>query len=259
MAEQMRENLKIANWNIERTTPSQQRATVIKEYISSVGADIWFLTETHENVGPGEEFFSCFSSEPDRPSQSGERWVGLFSRWPMTSLSVFVSDNARREAGHIPDSPFGELVLFGGVLPWTTSWRGIPNANGQAFDAALSTQSDDWQRLSQAFPNATLIVAGDFNQDLAARHYYGSKKKRYLLERALNKCSLIPLTAGVNDPIARDSTPYACIDHFCISAHKDWVYVDTPQGWPDSPAPVQKISDHFGVSVELNRNTVLRV
>jgi len=244
--------LKIANWNLERVSPSQQRAIVIKKHISAVGADIWYLTETHENLGPDGEFFSCFSTEPDRPSQSGERWVGLFSRWPMTSLSAFVSDTSRCAAGHVADSPFGELVLFGGVLPWTTSWRGIPSANGQAFDAALSAQSDDWQRLSQAFPDATLIVAGDFNQDLAARHYYGSKKKRYLLENTLNKCSLTPLTAGVNDPIARDSTPYACIDHICISAGQNWIPSDT-QRWPDSPAPIRKMSDHFGVSVEIMR------
>ncbi len=36
----MHESLKIANWNIERIAPSLQRAIVVKERISSVGADI---------------------------------------------------------------------------------------------------------------------------------------------------------------------------------------------------------------------------
>lgn len=248
----MQESLKIANWNIERINPTQQRSRIIKEHISSVGADIWFLTETHENVGPGEEFFSCFSGEPERASQIGERWVGLFTRWPMTPLTEFVSDAPRCATAHIPDSPFGELVLYGTVLPWTNAWHGIPGANGQAFEAALSVQRDDWLRLAQHFPDATLILAGDFNQDLAPWHYYGSKRKRVLLESALRNANLIPLTAGTDDPIARDSSPFACIDHICISAGKDWVSTNT-QRWPDTPTPVRALSDHFGVSIEVVR------
>jgi hypothetical protein len=250
----VQKSLKVANWNIERVIPPEKRSSAIKEHISAVGADLWVLSETHEEVGLGEKFSSCFSGQPDRPSQMGERWIGLFSRWTMTSLSKFVSDSSRCAAGHITESPFGELVLYGTVLPWTNAWRGIPAQNGQAFGAALSEQCDDWQRIAKHFPDATFILAGDFNQDLALNHYYGSKRKRSMLEGALRKADLIPLTAGVSDPIARDSAPNACIDHIFISASKGWTSIDT-QRWPNSPTPVGSLSDHFGVSVDLMRSS----
>lgn len=137
------------------------------------------------------------------------------------------------------------------MLPWSTGWRGIPGVGGQAFEAALALQYADWDQLETRFPKATLIVAGDFNQDLAAKHYYGSKRKRTLLEQALCDAKLVPLTAGPNDPIARDSAPYACIDHICVSESAGWTLNSTIR-WPDTPTPVRPLSDHFGVSVEVS-------
>lgn len=222
----------------------------MEEYFVAADADIWFLTETHEDVEPSRGFFSCFSGSPDRASKEGERWVGIWSRWPIEPLDSYSSDSARCAVGRIADSPIGEVILFGTVLPWTNEWQGIPGADAQAFEAALALQKSDWLRLSQDFPKATLIVAGDFNQDLAPRHYYGSKKKRSLLESALVECDLVALTSGLGDPIARYSPPMACIDHICLSSGRGWV-LDSSTRWPDAPRPVASLSDHFGVSVRL--------
>ena len=101
--------------------------------MAAINADLWFLTETHEGIEPGKDFFSCFSGEPDRTSKVGERWVGFFSRWPTICQPKWVSDDSRCVAVHIPKSPFGELILYGSVLPWGNAWRGIPAINGQAF------------------------------------------------------------------------------------------------------------------------------
>lgn len=222
----------------------------MREYFAAIDADIWFLTETHEDVEPSEGFFSCFSGSPDRASREGECWVALWTRRPIEPLVSYASDSARCVGGRIADSPMGELILYGTVLPWTSEWRGTPGGGGQAFEVALALQKEDWLRLNQDFPNATLIVAGDFNQDLAPWHYYGSKKKRSLLESALVEYNLIALTSRVDDPIARDSPPMACIDHACISAGRDWV-LDSTSRWPDAPEPVSTLSDHFGVCVRL--------
>ena len=222
----------------------------MQEYFATIDADIWFLTETHRDIEPTEEFFSCFSGTPDRPSPEGERWAGIWSRWPIERLDSYSSDSARCAVARIASSPFGELILFGTVLPWTNAWRGIPGVGGQAFEAALALQKRDWLCLKQDFPNATLILAGDFNQDLAHSHYYGSRRKRSLLENALAEANLIALTSGGNDPIARDSAPMACIDHICISAGSGLV-LDSTTRWPNSARPIPGLSDHFGVSVKL--------
>ena len=111
--------------------------------------------------------------------------------------------------------------------------------------------ASDWARARSAFPDAVLIAAGDFNQDLAHRHYYGSKARRLLLESALASAGLRPVTAGDDDPIARGSRGYACIDHICVS-NEPAVRVGRAMRWPEAPAPVRKISDHFGVAVEVD-------
>ena len=246
----VKQSLTISNWNLERILPTQKRLADIQEYFSDFPSDIWFLTETHVDVNPHEGYFPVFSSTPDRDSKEGERWVAIWSRWPIEPLDAFVSDPARCVAGRIPDSPSGELIVFGTVLPWTNSWRGIPGAGGQAFEAALTVQKRDWLALKEEFPKATMVVAGDFNQDLAAWHYYGSKKKRALLEATLAKNDLVALTGGASDPIARESAPMACIDHICISTNSAW-HLNSTTRWPDTPRPAPSLSDHFGVSVAL--------
>ncbi len=244
--------LTIANWNLQRILPTQNRKLRIKEETFSKNADIWFFTETHTSAVPKKNFYSVFSAEPDRKSQDGEKWAAIWSRWPLEPLEDHVSDKARCAAARISNSPHGELVLFCGVLPWRNSWQGIPGVGGQAYKAALSGQTSDWIRLRAEFPNATLIVAGDFNQDLATRHYYGSKLTRNLLYGALKESGLVPLTAENNDPISRDSPPYACIDHICISANMHWK-LNLTSRWPSTPAPQVGLSDHFGVMAIVSR------
>ena len=246
----MKHTLTISNWNLERIHPSQKRLSEIRRYFSESDANIWFLTETHIEVSPSEGFFPCFSGSPERHSEEGERWVAIWSRWPVEPLDEFVSDPTRCAAGIIQNSPFGELMVYGTVLPWSNDWRGIPGVNGQAFEAALDLQKRDWLALKEKFPNATLILAGDFNQDLASWHYYGSKRKRSLLESALLECELIALTSGTSDPIARNSSPMACIDHICISAKSDW-NLDSTTRWPNTSMPIASLSDHFGVSIQI--------
>ncbi len=241
--------LKIANWNLARVLPSQTRANTIRERMAEVDADIWVLTETHEELSPGIGFSGVFSGEPDQPSKIGERWVGIWSRHRAEPLNAFVSDDARCAAARICIPNTREIIVFGCVLPWVGSaWRDTGSKHG-AFDAALHLYVEDWQRLRSANPDAVFVAAGDFNQDLARCHYYGSKQQRLLLESALGSVGLAALTGGDGDPIARDSPPCACIDHICISVEPT-LPVGRTTRWPDLPAPDKRISDHFGVAVE---------
>lgn len=244
--------LSIANWNLERINPNQKRYLSMKEHFASVAADIWFLTETHVEATPNVGFFSCFSADPDRVSKAGEKWSSIWSRWPIEILTDYVGDPSRCVAGRISESPFGEIITYATVLPWLSDPRGKIIGAYQAYAEALRMQSVDWQKIQQDFVDATLIVAGDFNQDLSERHYYGSTKQRTLLTKSLREGNLCSLTSGGNDPIARDSSPMACIDHICVSKSARWV-LESATRWPDSPKPVVSLSDHFGVSVQLRR------
>jgi len=147
------------------------------------------------------------------------------------------------------------IIVYGTVLPWLGgSWRGIAARNGAAFSAALEAQASDWLALRSAHPDHDLLVAGDFNQDLAHSHYYGSRANRQKLVAALERCGLDALTAGDGDPIRSSSSPCACIDHICISSPARWQST-TVRRWPAQPRPDPRLSDHFGIVVEFKAGT----
>jgi hypothetical protein len=79
--------LRIANWNLERVAPNQNRAATIRSAMSDIAADIWILTETHQQISPGEEFSPVTSEDPDRESKPGERWAAIWSRFHLVAIS----------------------------------------------------------------------------------------------------------------------------------------------------------------------------
>ena len=242
--------LKIANWNLERVTPGQARAKRIDVAMSEVVADIWVLTETHKDIVP-MPFYSIMS-EADPESKPGERWSAILSRYPLEPLGDFVSDKIRCVAGKLDHPQIGLVIVYALVLPWIGSeWRGVPSHDGAAFASALDIYQSEWERLQHAYPNALHIVAGDFNQSLVDFHYYGSKKNRLKLELALEESNLQAITSGPGDPVARDSYPHACIDHICISKKAVSNIISTMR-FPDADKPDKRLSDHFGVVVELS-------
>jgi endonuclease/exonuclease/phosphatase family metal-dependent hydrolase len=249
--------MKIANWNLNHINPSEDsRLTAIRKHFAEVKADIWVLTETHELVAPGKDFSSVMSGEPDWDAKQGEHWSAIWSRHPIMHLPSFVSDPARCTAARIDHPDIGEIVVYATVLPWGGSkWRDIGSADGAAFKAALDLYVSDWQRIRTAFPQALIVIAGDFNQDLAPYHYYGSKKQRALLEAALTSVGLVPLTTELNDSVDDNAAErHACIDHICIS-ESPRPFIGETTRWPAKGKPDCRLSDHSYVVVELLRQS----
>ena len=244
-------SLVVSNWNVERPVPGQQKFDRITEVLHDIESDIWFLTETHQALVPKIGFYSLLSGTPDRDGAEGERWSAIWSRWPIKSLNSYVTDKARCVAGVIENSPLGELVLYGTVLPWSTDPRASLGGSYETYQENLSLQMEDWRRIRKDFPHSQnlFILGGDFNQSLAPAHYYGSKEKRVLLESVMREFSLEVTTAMGNDPVFRDSAPNACIDHICVSSGS-WQVISTTR-WPDAPNLKSADSDHFGVKVEI--------
>lgn len=219
--------------------------------MSNIDADVWILTETHEQLSPGSGFEAHSSGPPDRDHEPGERWVTIWSRLPMEALSE-MSDSSRTAAARILSPRLGAVVVFGTVLPWLGSaWRDVPAGNGAAFRAALALQVADWGRIQQAHPDAAWVVAGDLNQDLAGRHYYGSRVNRALLEEALSSSGLRCLTGGELDPVPQHAPSHASIDHICVSSKL--AAVGPARSWPHSASPPRDLSDHFGLVVDVDR------
>lgn len=245
--------LKIATWNLARpVNPQGVRGARIRDWLHTIDADVWVLIETHDGVTPGPGYSCASSAEPDRASTSGERWVSIWSRYPIEQLPP-TRDPARTVAARVMHPGAGAFLVYGTVLPWLGStWRDYPARGGVAFRAALDAQVADWVDLRALFPADELFVLGDLNQDLVETHYYGSRANREALRRALATADLVALTAGESDPVRREAAPYACIDHVCLSKESRWC-PGAPTRWPQGSTPHPRLSDHFGIAVTLGR------
>jgi hypothetical protein len=140
--------------------------------------------------------------------------------------------------------------VYGTVLPWIGStWQGLPSTGGRTFLAALDAQRRDWEALRHRYPDAELCVAGDFNQDLSDRHYYGSRAGRYGHQGALASVGLVALTAHPADPVWAIAPDRASIDHICVQRDSAHFAAPRLEVWPQDWAPDCGVSDHHGVAV----------
>lgn len=246
----------VATWNLARPLPtSRRRHALIAAAFNRVSADVWVLTETHDSITPGEGYKGTSTTGADRPGDVAEHWVTIWSRFPSETVAP-TSDPVRAVATRVvpPNGP--PLIVYGMVLPWLgSSWRHVPAANGRAFAEALETQSSDWRMLRESKPGHDIVVAGDFNQDLAESHYYGSRTNRRRLQLALERAGLVAVSAGNDDPVRRASPAHASIDHVCISTTAQW-RARALRRWPDAPKPDRRLSDHFGIEVEFELATI---
>ena len=186
----------------------------------------------------------------DRPEAPEENWTTIWSRFPIQPLAA-TSDPARSVSAlvSVPGGP--PLVVYGTVLPWLNSCWGADSNGSTPFERALDAQSADWARLRVANPEAEFCVAGDLNQDLAQRHYYGSRRHRIALESSLGRVGLTCLTAAPRDPVNTQTRgQHAAIDHICVSSGLVARAIWPSTCWPETSEPDPTLSDHFGVCVE---------
>jgi len=243
--------MKLATWNVAIPVATRRR-DALRAHIDCQQADVWVLTETHDGFEPGLAHSHSSADGRDGLHAQGHRWVTIWSRHPLEPVAT--SDGRRTAAARVRPDHDAPFIIYGTVLPWLGSpWGGFPSAGGVAFREALSSQCDDWIRLRGEFPNDELFVLGDFNQDLVEPRYYGSRANRRALEAALEAAGLVALTGGDRDPIRRDSAPCACIDHICAPSEV-MARAESAVRWPDVSVPERWLSDHFGVSVSIERS-----
>ena len=240
--------MKLANWNVGKPV-SQARRDAMLKHLGQVTADLLVLTETHDGFKPGYKNVCSSASGRDGKDLEQHRWASIWSNDELELLET--NDKERTVAARVIPNKSEPFIVFATVLPWLGStWHDHPSPGGVAFYESLKVQKADWQLLRDKYPTEEFFVIGDFNQALVDSRYYGSKKNRRELESALQDTGLIALTAGKNDPIARDSSPCACIDHICILGESKWELSKTER-WPNIEKPMKSLSDHFGVAVTL--------
>ncbi len=113
-------------------------------------------------------------------------------------------------------------------------------------------QGAEWRALRQQHPGHTLVVAGDFNQSLGDRHYYGGRELRQLLEHQCTSAGLEVLTA-----LAHQHVPLAhpAIDQVAVASPAgSSARALSVTGWEGAWEGPGRLSDHsaVGVTVELS-------
>lgn len=243
--------MKIATWNLERPPSgrSDRKARAI-ELMKSIKAEIWALTETHESVQL-DGYSAAFSMPVRGYHHAGECYSAILSSWPIARrLDTFSAEFAVCVE---VAAPFGPCLVYSTIITYAND-KGPTGLSKRWAEHRLSVRRhiDDWRRLRAAFPDHSMIVAGDFNQSRDGSGWYEDVEAVATLSEGLKTCALECLTAF---DFRRSGLlqKRATIDHICLSNNLSRLN-PIVGAWEGADAN-GKMSDHNGVWVELRSDS----
>jgi len=245
----MPRQVSIATWNLERPAVwSWKKLPAIRSRMAAISADCWILTETRTSITPGKGYSGIHSPEhPLRRPDPDERWVSVWSRWPIKTVSVRASPWSTTA---LVDTEFGQVIVHGLVLPYHAerSADGQKSPQWAEFSRELTRQAADWVALRREYPRIPLVVAGDFNQSMDGSRWYGTADMRRQLGLALDGAGLSCLTT--EDAVASGKLSLGhLVDHICVST--EFIEAYEVDCWDPVGDDGNRISDHPGVVVRL--------
>lgn len=245
-------DLRIGTWNVEYGRGAERNRARF-DLLSSWRADVWVLTETHDDLDLSGGHTAIHSEQ--RYSTPGGRWTTIWTSLPVIERLSTV-DPRRCVGVRLDAGDAGELIVYGTVLPWrgdTGPDETHPARGWDEFRRVAPEQGQEWASLRDRYPLATLVVAGDLNQDLGGRHYYGTKVCRALLSAQMANANLTCLTT--TDSFDQGVLEHPPIDHVYASPGRDTSFTTKVHGW-NNVADGVRLSDHGGtlVSFEVNRS-----
>lgn len=237
--------MRVGTWNVEYAY--QPRLDALRQVLASNSADIWVLTETHDDLVP-ENCTNVAHSEP-RPKnwsgiRPGSRWVSIWSKFPIIEQVSLASSDHERTVIALLDlgQARKQLLVYGTVLPWKGD-RGIQDWS--EHHRIILEQCAEWLELKKKYPDAMLCVAGDYNTDMGTGSYYGTKQGIASLRVGLSESELFCATEPDRFPAGK--LKYPPIDHIAL-----------PTAWRETtsvvaawPADKKNLSDHSGMVVDV--------
>lgn len=238
----------IGTWNVERNTGAAKNARR-RETLGQHDCDVWVLTETHDDIDLSPTHVPVHSA-PRPNARVGERWVTIWSRYPVRERPAVV--DPRRTVCSLLDTPVGRLLVFGTVVPWKSDHGDNPTIppprDWSEHHRVIAQQGEEWVALRRTYPEAHLCVAGDLNTSLGGRHFYGTNEGRTLLYDAMTRAGLFCATETVRVPAGALAHPP--IDHVLLPA--GWsAHATVAAAWEGEAPDGTKLSDHSGLAVEI--------
>lgn len=244
--------VRIGTWNVEyadRSATNRRRGQIMRDH----PADIWVLTETHDDLHPGEGFEPVHSAQ--RPFygnrvKEGSRWVSIWSRFPILERVIVTGGDRERTVAALIAAPPGPLIVYGTVLPWNGDMGRLgesPGASGWSeFYRVVPQQIEEWKAIRARLPEAALCVAGDFNTDMGTGGYYGTRKGIKMLLEGLAEVSAFCATGP--DRQHNTSLEYPPIDHIALPLA--WAGATRIAAAWEGRSGSPRLSDHSGMVVE---------
>ncbi len=249
---------KILNWNVEKPRKWSKKTRLAQQKILDYDADIVILTESSKWINLNTNYpFRLHSTPFDRVPD--EYWVSIWSKWKIkTPIKTFAP---RRTACGIVETPFGEIIIYGTIIPYH-----MAGVKGQQYgkvsykawefhEKDLYKQAKDWNNIQNNHPNLPFFVIGDFNQTRYENKGYGTKKVRKILTKQLEKLNLDCITAiDLSDyllPDPKTGRTRRNIDHICVSTS----FVQKIQyykigAWNHFDENNNRMSDHNAIFME---------
>jgi len=241
--------MRIATWNLERPGPSNRvRIGACLDKIREIDADLWILTETHELIDLSATHHGAASAPSRRKPRPGESCATVWSRWPILR-SIPTSDPTEAVCVEV-DHPAGPLLVYGSIIAYA-GYKG-PDGNSPAWHEhyrSIGWHGLDWKNLRQQFPEHPLVTGGDYNQNRDGARWYGTRKGRDLLTRALEEAGLKCVTEEDFVKTGKLRERHT-VDHLCMDTKlAKRVVAVTP--WERERPDGMRMSDHSGILVEI--------
>lgn len=236
--------MRIGTWNVEYAY--ERRLGNLRRVLSANAADIWILTETHDDLVPPNCPYSLHSDE--RPKnwsaiRPGSRWVSIWSRYPVVAnVSRPQADRERTVCALLDIGAGRSMLVYGTVMPW----KGDRNKfDWSEHHRVIPEQCAEWPELTRAYPGAEMCIAGDFNTDMGSGSYYGTKQGIGALRAGLAACNTFCATEPNRFPVGLLVNPP--IDHIALSQRHEGA-TSIVAAWP---AEKTTLSDHSGIVVRI--------
>ncbi|MBI2479796.1 MAG: endonuclease/exonuclease/phosphatase family protein [Planctomycetia bacterium] len=255
--------MRIATWNLNRPKMSEPgRSATLQERIRQLEADVWILTETNENVSPGNGFQRAVSSTISGYHDAGESRTTIWSRFPV--LQQIGTHDPDTAVCIEVDSPVGPLLVYGTVIPYhDAGTRATYRSAGrdqvgmpawQLHHESIPSHEADWRRIREKFPTHHICVGGDFNQSRDGhlwngRLWYGTEEGRKLLSDSLNRVGLVCKTE--EDFVESGKlTTRSTVEHICLNEALAQKVKDV-DAWEAGEFGNKKLSDHNGLHIDI--------
>ena len=208
LTEQRRTAWNLVLWNLDHAQAKTHDAARIAA-ISQSDPDIVVLTETHDRIRPDGQGWSPVHSKPRPRVETGERWVSLWVSPNVAISEVIETIDPLRTVAALLNHQGHQLLIYATVMPWHSDGGDEPSdpprAHWSEHRRVVPEQIKEWGTLAARYPDASLLVAGDWNTDLTVGtgltpYPYGLKEQTAQLVDSTATLGLRIVTSCQPDP-----------------------------------------------------------